>query len=332
MANADQLLSALFERTYSSLTPAAQRVFLLLSSWRVVVPEVAVEAVLLRPGNERFDVAEALSELRRFSLVEEVDSETEQEKFVAVPLAATMYGRRKIESSPFRASVEEDRKLLMEFGASKRSDVARGVLRRIQNLVKSIAKSAVSDPSRLQTAIPVLEYVAARVPHTYLELVDLVIEVSSDKQGYDHAKGYLRRFIETAPPPERFNAWMRLADLCFTTDDVVGEVHALSESALLPVAEIQTVENIANRINSRMRDVRARLGRAWSAEMLVLLRQVIDVMERYLDSLSASGCSRLAWLHLNTSNEGRALDVAKIGLKREPGNEHCLNLVKKLEN
>ena len=45
MASNDHILGALFERTYSALTTGAQRVFLLLSSWRVLVPEVAIEAV-----------------------------------------------------------------------------------------------------------------------------------------------------------------------------------------------------------------------------------------------------------------------------------------------
>ena len=67
VAGADQLLRALFERTYANLSPAGQRVFLLLCSWRVLIPEIAVEAVSLRPGNERFDVVGALADLRRFS-------------------------------------------------------------------------------------------------------------------------------------------------------------------------------------------------------------------------------------------------------------------------
>ena len=74
VASADHLLKALFERTYGALSPAAQRVFLLLCSWRVLVPEIAVEAVSLRPGNERFPVAKALEELRLFSLTDQVVS------------------------------------------------------------------------------------------------------------------------------------------------------------------------------------------------------------------------------------------------------------------
>ena len=90
IGSSGELLTALFERTYSVLTPAAQRVFLLLSSWRVFVPEVAVEAVALRPGSERFDVRGALGDLRRYSLVEHITSGGEERK----SLSACLWRRR----------------------------------------------------------------------------------------------------------------------------------------------------------------------------------------------------------------------------------------------
>ena len=156
VASADHLLTALFERTYEKLSPAGQPVFLLLCSWRVFVPAVAVEAISLRPGNERFDVAAALAELRRFALVDEVGSGAENESFIGVPLAATSYGRRKLGVSPFKVAVEEDRKLLMEFGAGKREDAHRGVLPRIERLVQAVAAKASASPATLEGFVPVL--------------------------------------------------------------------------------------------------------------------------------------------------------------------------------
>ena len=83
VATADHLLNALFKRTYDALSSAAQRVFLLLCSWRVYVPEVAVQAISLRPGTERFDVAGALEEAIQFSLVDQIASGDDDERFVA---------------------------------------------------------------------------------------------------------------------------------------------------------------------------------------------------------------------------------------------------------
>jgi hypothetical protein len=331
-ANADHLLTALFERTYENLSPASQRVFLLLCSWRVFVPAIAVEAVSLRPGNERFDVAGGLSELRRFSLIEEVASGVEGEQFVGVPLAAASYGRRKLEVSPFKVAVEEDRKLLMEFGAGKREDAHRGVLPRIDRLVKTAAARASDNPAVLEEFIPILEYLASRVPKAYLRLADLVAEVGDSVHAKDRAKVYLRRFLETADTQERMEVWLRLADLCHSTDDAMGEVHALGEAALLPAATPETIGGIANRINNQVRDLKGRrVEGSWSPEVNQLIERVAHVMERHIASLSATDCSRLAWLYLNIAQEGRARDVAHRGIEVEPSNEHCLNLVRRLD-
>jgi hypothetical protein len=321
----------LFERTYGNLTPAAQRVFLLLCSWRVFVPEVAVEAVLLRPRNERFDVTAALSELRRFSLVEQVQSQAEAEAFVGVPLAAAIYGRNKLEVSPFKVAVEEDRKLLMEFGAGKREDAHRGVLPRIESLVRAVALRASVSAAALEDSLPVLEYLASRVPRAYLRLSDLVLETDRSDRATERAKIYLRNFLETAATEQKHEVWLRLADLCRSTNDAVGEVHALSEAALLPTVTPDEIGIIANRLNNRIRELKGRrIEDAWSEEVRALLERVIRAMENRMKSLSATSCSRLAWLHLNVGNENRARDIAKIGIEIDMNNEHCQNLIRRL--
>ncbi len=332
VAGADYILTALFERTYESLSPAGQRVFLLLCSWRVFVPVVAVEAVSLRPSNERFDVVGALAELRRFSLVEELVAEAEGESFVGVPLAAATYGRRKLEVSPFKIAVEEDRKLLMEFGAGKREDASRGVLPRIDRLVRTAAARASESPDALGHFVPILEYLASRVPKAYLRLADLILEVGSVEQGTERAKAYLRRFLETAETHEKMEVWLKLADLCHSTDDARSEVHALSQAALLPTVTPEDIGTLANRINNRIRDLKGRrVEESWSPEVRMVIERVATAMEHQLPTLSATDCSRLAWLYLNIGREDRARDIARRGNERDPRNEHCLNLVRKLE-
>ena len=70
VATKDAMLDALFDRSFAALSPAAQRVFLTLCSWHSLVPRIGLEAVVLGPGNERFDVELALAELSRSSLIE----------------------------------------------------------------------------------------------------------------------------------------------------------------------------------------------------------------------------------------------------------------------
>jgi hypothetical protein len=277
-------------------------------------------------------VAAALAELRRFSLVDELESEAEGERFVGVPLAAASYGRRKLEVSPFKVAVEEDRKLLMEFGAGKREDAHRGVLPRIDRLVRNAAAKASDNPSTLESFVPILEYLASRVPRAYTRLADLVLEVGDFQQASERAKGYLRRFLETADTQEKMGVWLRVADLCHDSDDAVGEVHALSEAALLPMVTPEEIGILANRINNRIRDLKGRrVEESWSPEVRLLIERVANAMERRLDAFSATDCSRLAWLYLNISREDRARDIARQRLNRDPSNEYCLNLIGRLE-
>ena len=336
VASSDDLLRSLFERTYNALSLAGQRVFLLLCSWRVFVPEVAVEAVSLRPGTERFDVSGALEELSRYSLVDRVDTVEDSEEgdgaFVGIPLPAAEYGRRKLEASPFRAAIEQDRRLLMEFGAGRRSDAAHGVLPRIDSLVQAVAKRASEKAETLDEILPVLEYLADRVPKAYLRLVDLVMEVDDSTDSAEQAIRYLRSFLEVAAPPDRLDAWLRLAGLCESNQDWLGAVHALSEVMQLSTSDREDMSRYANRMNTLIRDLKSRsIDAAWSGEIQELIERAIRAMERRLSTLNATDCSRLAWLYRNINNTSRALDIANIGLEREPTNEHCLNLVRKLD-
>lgn len=332
VASSEHLLTALFERTYETLRPSSQRVFLLLCSWRAFVPSIAVEAVSLRPGNERFDVNNALDELRRFSLIEEASSNADSEQFVGVPLAALSYGRRKLEVSPFKVAVEEDRKLLMEFGAGMKHDARRGVQPRIDRLIRSISGKASENPSILEQFIPILEYLAARVPKTFVRLADLVLEVDDSKPTRQRARDYLRKFLETADVGDKSDVWLRVADLCHSLDDAMGEVHALTEAALLPTATPEVLGSIANRINNRIRELKDRqIDASWSPEVKGLIERVAQVMDRHSSSLSAVDHSRLAWLYLNIGQADRAQTIARRGLDLDPRDEHCLKLVQRLE-
>lgn len=331
IAGADQLLLALFERTYAGLSPAGQRIFLLLSSWRAFVPSIAVEAVALRPDNERFNASGAIDELRRYSLIEEVLNEKEDQLFVGVPLAAASFGRRKLEVSPFKVAVEHDRKILMEFGAGSRDSSRHGVMPRIDRLVSAAASRASDNPSALELFLPILEYLGTRVPKAFLRIATLLSELPG-KPDYKRIQGYIRRYLESSEVTEREHAWFWLADICHADDDPVGEVHALSEVSMLPSATPETFGVVANRINNKLKELKERrIEKSWSNEVQQLIEKVAEEMRRHLGELDAINCSRLAWLYLNIGNSDRAYDIAKFGLSKDEGDEHCVRLIERLE-
>ena len=328
VANADNLLNALFERTYAALSPAAQHIFLLLSSWRVFVPEIAVEAVLLRPGVERINVLDSLEELIQYSLVDYIVSDEDKTRFIGVPLAAAMYGRGELEVSPLNVTVNEDRKLLMEFGPGKRENAHQGVLPRIDNLVRAITSRARISPKELEKTIPILEYIASRFPKAYLRLTDLLLTVYDDNDSKERAKHYMRNFLKNAEISERHQVWLDLADICHETDDITGEIHALCEAAFLPISSVEDIGKYANRINKHIRELKDRNeGNIRSGAIQELIEKFIQKMESHLDKLSATNCSRLAWLYRNVGNAERAQDVAMIGIQRDPANEYCKRIL-----
>ena len=331
IAGADQLLIALFERTYAGLTPAGQRIFLLLSSWRSFIPAVAVEAVALRPENERFNVSGALDELSRYSFIEEIVNEEEDQIFVGVPLAAASFGRRKLEASPFKVAVELDRKILMEFGTGDRDSSRKGVMPRIDRLVSTAASRAAENPDALETYLPILEYLGAQVPRAFLRIATLLSEVPGTSDNA-RIKDYLRRYLESSEHSEREATWFWLADICHADNDALGEVHALGQVAMLPTSAPQTMGVVANRINNKLRDLKAKgIEDSWSSEVQELIERVAEQMRRQLENLDATDCSRLAWLYLNIGNEDRAIDVTKRGLEKDPEHEHCIRLIERLE-
>ena len=326
-----ELLTALFERTFAVLTPAAQRVFLLLCSWRVIVPEVAVEAVALRPGSERFDVRGALEDLRGYSLVEHLGSEGEcEEAFVGVPLAAAIFGRRKLETSPYRMEIQEDKKLLMEFGPGRRQDVRAGIMPRVDRLIREVARRAGADRRGVEDMLPVLEYIAGRVPRVYLRLAELIREVDGSVSSLVRAGDYLGRYLELAAPEEKVEIWGRRAGIFAIQGNAVDELHALAEVALATNSG-EEMGRMANRINNKLQELGERKAEVLqSFGVRELITTVGERMHRRLRSLSATDCSRLAWLLLNLGEEGRACDVARRGVEVNPESYHCKRLVARL--
>ena len=336
VASSDDLLRSLFERTYNMLRLGSQRIFLLLSSWRAFVPEIAVEAVLYHTSSERFDVDSCLEQLGQFSLIDRVQSESDREWFLGVPLVASIYGRKMLQTSRFKSVVESDQRLLRELGTPRKSDVQQGVYPRIEGLVHTCIEESKINRTRFDELLPVLEFLAERVPKTYLMLADLTIELQGPEDGLYRSQKYTRRYLETSDMSDisgRLEAWIRLANLYKMSNDPSGEIHAICEAAFLPTSQPSDLGDYARRINSRMFESK-QFGSEDTSSVLVRenLRKIAQHMERYLDRLSANDCSALAWLLMNADNPTRAHDVAKRGLGKDPRNHHCKNILEKLES
>jgi hypothetical protein len=115
MARKEELLDALFERSFANLSPIASRIFLVLSGWRSLVPQLALEAMLLRHSGTGADPESGVNELVMMSLVDRTTA-PDGADFLGVPLTAALFGLKKLAVSPNRALIENDIKFLQDIG------------------------------------------------------------------------------------------------------------------------------------------------------------------------------------------------------------------------
>jgi hypothetical protein len=321
IATKDALLDALFERSFDALSPAAQRIFLTLCSWRSLVPQIGLEAVLLRPGNERIDVERALAELEQSSLIEVVTGGDTAGEFLSVPLAAALFGRKKLVTSPMKIAIDADLELIRGFGPTATTDLGHGLASRIDRLTRAVAARADSG-TNLAQELAVLEYIASEYPYAWLKLADLYEEVVGDPSQAIHA---VNRYLEERPGDQ--NAWRRLIGLYRTVDNVLGEMHARLQLAELTAPGFEDLSSAANRLNGLLSRREIEID---ADERRLMVHKLRRLMEDRVAEADATDLSRLAWLCLYDKDPAAAERWVAEGLNREPENEYCQHLQEKL--
>jgi hypothetical protein len=321
VAGRDDILAALFERSYARLTPGAQRVFLTLCAWQGVVAQLAVEAVLVRPENEPMDIRAAIDELVRTSLIEHQEAGGPPTAFLSAPLSAAVFGRRKLVASPWKAAVQADFQMLQAFGVIRKSEMPQGVGPRVERLFRHVSGEVTLGKARLETYLPILQYVATHHPPAWLRLADLLEDLDREC-GAEQAADALRRYVETQ---DADNAdpltWKRLGDLCRRSGDSRGEMTALVEMCRAGDPELTQLRNTAERLEEYIRQAN---GSPWVAEESACwAQQLAELMAPRMAGAAAADCAFLAKLYWRLGDKRRAWDWLEKGTALEPGNSHC---------
>jgi hypothetical protein len=324
VAGKDDLLDALFERTYKRLSPAARRVFLTLSNWRSLVPQLAMEAALLRPSRaERIDVRAALEELRRVSFIDEHRSSTDGSSFISVPVVAGVFGKRKLSIAQDQSEIEEDTHFLQRFGAMQPSDLNRGVEPRVHRFFASVSDDLSQGRVDLPAEMPVYELIARSYPPTWLMVADLWRESGAQDASRMMVEALTRYLEATSPGLHQKAVWDRIGMILRQQGDWTGFVNAHVQIAELPEAGLSTISAAVNTFNSVSHHLDA-------AERTRFAERLAKVMEPNIPGGDATDCSRLAWLLIRSDREDDALRVVERGLKIDPLNEYCLNLKRRV--
>jgi hypothetical protein len=326
VAGTEDILTALFERTYAALTPCAERAFLTLSAWNSSVPRLALEAVLFRSTEERHEVEKGIDQLLQFSMAEVQVAPADQQEFISLPLVASVFGRKKLNISPFKAAVQADTEILRMLGPSRRDDVHLGLAKRLENFVANVSRR-VDAGEPFEDYAQILEMICRAYNPGWLLLARWHMEARS-VEGYEKAKEELRRFLENGPPDEdAADAWRMLGHACYQTGDALGEIHAFIERAQISSASFHDVSNTANRLNELLH--RHDLGIDWEAKR-AFAQRIATVLDKRRNEASADDYSRMAWLAIHSGQEAKARDYAEAGIRMDPDNLHCQNLLARL--
>jgi hypothetical protein len=327
VAAKEDILEALFERTYAGFTPVAKRVFLTLCSWRSLVPEVGLVAVLLRPANEKMDISAALDELVSSSFVERKKAD-DGSVFLDVPLAAAIFGRKKLPLTPMLAAIEADVEFLQQIGATSASGVRFGISSRLERLFKNIANRLAAQRIELSAVVPSLEFICRQYSTGWLMLAKLHEEFGGNEALVGAAECY-RRFLETQQlVQDQQIAWDELARIYETTGERTGAAQAKIRRCGLPDTPFSFVSNTANWLNNLLRESHLAID---SEEKRVLVKDLAEIMEKRSSEADATDLSRLAWLCLHLRDVKTAMEMVERGLTLDAENEHCVRLKTRLE-
>lgn len=325
LAGTDAILTALFERTYASLSPCAQRAFLTLSAWNSSVPRLALEAALLRATDEREEVEKGIESLARYSMIEMRVGSSDMQEFISLPLVTSVFGKKKLKISPSKASIMADVELLQMLGPSQRSDICLGLAKRLENFIRNVSRR-LEEGKSYEDYAPVLEAICRAYNPGWLLLARWQIEQQTG-HGYAYAIEELRRFLENDPPPEESaEAWRLLGCAYFYTGDKLGEIHAFIERAQFSQVSFNDLSGTANKLNQYFREHSLEIEKVQKHD---LASRMLSVLEQRISEASADDLSRMAWIAIHLGQESKARDFVQEGLRLDPENSHIVNLAKR---
>jgi hypothetical protein len=324
IAGSDEVLTALFERTYAALNPCSQRVFLTLASWNSAVPRLALEAILMVSIEDPLEVEKSVDNLVQYSMVEELKAE-DGYYYISLPYVALAFGEKKVKVSPLKSVISRDIRLLQKFGPAKLEDKKISLERNFTIFLTDL-NNHLSDFENHKDIID-------RICWSYNEgrlLVARLLTEAKISKFIQTAKDYVMLYIENETVAlKKLNGWKMLAEISRELKEPLDEVHSLIEISQITNVEFYELSNTANKINHMFSTKQLVLDD--QSTKTELLSGFFDVMWKSKNNADAIDLSRMAWLALHMKKMTEADELIKDGLKLEPNNTHCIRLKARIE-
>lgn len=325
-ANED-ILNALFERTYNILTPTAVRIYLTLCKWNSDIPEIAIKAVLARPTRAISDITEAINELINFSMIESF--ETGGRVILTCPVASRLFGERKLKVSPEQFAISQDVEILMTLGASQQAG-QYSFDSKIASMVKAMLRYSEAKKISSEDVEGIIDYLSSGYPRTSFIAGSLFRFIDPEFSSKLYSK-----FLETAPDVSEedfYSAWEGIADCSKALESGVDFINAKAQIALrLLDKNFENASFQLNIINKHIADNQQQFQLNRENKVAILSHLADKMAENIGEFATADDCSRIAWLFLNCGQKDKALETVDKGLELSPGNVHCINIKDRLQ-
>lgn len=326
VAGTDDILVALFERTYVALSPCSQRAFLTLSAWNSPVPRLALEAILVRSTEERQEVEKGIEALLQYSMAEMNVSPLDNQEFISLPLVASVFGKKKLNISPSKAAIQADVEILQMLGPIRCEDIHLGLARRLENFIVNISRR-IEAGAAYESFASILEMICRAYNPGWILLARWHFEMRT-AEGNQKTIDELRRFLENGPPEsDAAEAWEMLAQAYYYMNDPLGEIHALIERAYVSEVSFHKLVNTADKLNTFLREHGIDIEKEQKRDLAGRLSFALS--ERRSEA-SGSDYGQMAWLAIHVGKESEARDYVQAGLALDVNNIHLLRLANRL--
>jgi hypothetical protein len=321
MGRRQDIVDAVFERSFNKLSEAGRNVFLLVANWKANVPELGLIVVL---GVRGFDAMAGLEECRRLSLVYQVELPGDQ-VFYSVPTLARNFAHKKLQGDPDRLVIQQDLATLQKFGVVMSAQTGTdSESRLIAQFATACFQEINKGGENILRADKLLEALAMAWPPGWRKLAQFRRQSGASRDEIGYA---LRRAVEEEPFSK--DAWLDRALFAHEIGDEPVRIASLLSAVDADPKDVELIKEVAFQlcryVNSHIYEIpKARRG--------VYLASVRAHMQRVAHKLDATALSRLAWLFLLEENVTKAREYANKGCELEPLNRYCLKILERLDS
>jgi hypothetical protein len=316
----DDIVDALFERSFNRLSEDAQIIFLAAANYNTIVPDFVLVAVF---GQRGIDVQTAIDECVKQSLLESYMG-NDDVRYIVAPQIARIFGRKKLRGDPNAMLIRADLEMLNRFGTI---NLQHASTLEWQDLVDEffgrILSSAANDSREdLERVDETLRSIAEVWSYGWLTLARFRERHNIGRVLTAYA---YRRAMEENP----FDAQIlrERANYARRTNDSLTELHCLIQLVELSPRDVGLLSEVAGKLTTF---VNAKKDEIPLVSRSVYIASVRERMEQVSASLDSTGLSRLAWLFMLDGHTTEAERYAREGYRLDPTNIHCRRLLERL--